>query len=122
MRKFWMFLAVGAFAFGLLTSQAEAKDLNKIDNMDKLDQVEAMDKQLGVHVDLPANVGAGATGIQGLQNNRALNPGAGLQNRTIQDRAVTPGVRAVPNRPATQAPAPDAPFSNFPHAPGADHG
>jgi hypothetical protein len=94
MNKFWMFLAAGAFAFGLLTSQAEAKDLNKIGNMDKLDKIEAMDKQLGVHVDLPANVGAGGAGLQGIQN-----------------------------RPAAPARTIDAPFSNAPHAPGVlDHG
>lgn len=89
MRKIWKFLAVGAFAFGLLTSQAIAKDLNKVGNVGKLDKMEAMDKQLGVHVDPPA-LGAG-NGLQGIQN--------------------APAARPL-----------DAPFSNFPHAPGVDHG
>jgi hypothetical protein len=141
MKRIWMFLAAGAFSLGLLTSQAVAKDLDRIN--EPLDRLEEMDKQRGVHVDLPANVGAGANGIQGLQNNRGLlNPGAqGLQNRAIQNRAIqnraiqnqvignggiqnrpVAPVQAAPNQPATQAPVPDAPFSNFPHAPGVDHG
>lgn len=93
MRKVWMFLAVGVFAFGLLTSQVFAKDMDRLDKMEPLDRIEAMDKELGVHVDLPANTGAGATSVQGIQN-RDTAPA-----RTL-----------------------DAPFSNFPHAPGVDHG
>jgi hypothetical protein len=116
MKKIWMFLTVGMFAFGLLTSQAVAKDLDRLDKMEKLDRMEAIDKQMGVHVDLPADAGAGANGLQSIQNRAAIPGPRGIQNRN------TAPVQGIQNRNTAPAAVPDAPFSNFPHAPGVDHG